>query len=76
MTATFQNSATVLSIGIFFTLIILGAGSHAAVRTQLWTDRPGRAPASAARLTGLPSVSVLFAALLGYNPSALCSAGL
>ncbi|HYV77178.1 MAG TPA: MFS transporter [Streptosporangiaceae bacterium] len=43
MTATFQNSATVLSIGIFFTLIILGLAARLADRAQPWADRPGRA---------------------------------
>ena len=32
MNQTFQNSAQVLSIGIFFTLMILGPGRDAAAR--------------------------------------------
>ena len=43
MSATFQNSAMVLSIGIFFTLIILGLASLAARRAQPRPDGPGRA---------------------------------
>ena len=68
MTATFQNSATVLSIGIFFTLIILGLAARLPTALSHGLTAQGVPPASAARLTGLPPASVLFAALLGYNP--------
>ena len=43
MSATFQNSAMVLSIGIFFTLIILGLASSLPRRAQPRPDGPGRA---------------------------------
>ena len=68
MTATFQNSATVLSIGIFFTLIILGVAATLPTALSHGLTAQGVSPASAARLAGLPPASVLFAALLGYNP--------
>jgi MFS family permease len=68
MTATFQNSATVLSIGIFFSLIILGLASTLPSTLSHGLTAQGVPPASAARVAGLPAVSVLFAALLGYNP--------
>ena len=68
MTATFQNSATVLSIGIFFTLIILGVAATLPTALSHGLTAQGVPPASAARLAGLPPASVLFAALLGYNP--------
>jgi MFS family permease len=68
MTATFQNSATVLSIGIFFTLIILGLAATLASALSHGLTAQGVPPASAARVASLPPVSVLFAALLGYNP--------
>jgi hypothetical protein len=68
MTATFQNSATVLSIGIFFTLIILGLSGTLASVLSHGLIAQGVPPASAARVASLPPVSVLFAALLGYNP--------
>ncbi len=68
MSATFQNSAMVLSIGIFFSLIILGlAGSLPQALTHGLVAQ-GVPRADAARVAGLPPVSVLFAALLGYNP--------
>jgi hypothetical protein len=68
MTATFQNSATVLSIGIFFTLIILGLAATLSSALSHGLTAQGLPPASAARIATLPPVSVLFAALLGYNP--------
>ncbi len=44
MSATFQNSATVLSIGVFFTLIILGlASSSCLLRLTTGLDRAGPA---------------------------------
>ncbi|MDA8315572.1 MAG: MFS transporter [Actinomycetota bacterium] len=68
MTSTFQNSAQVLSVGVFFTLIIIGLSStlpstlfHGLVAHGV----PERAASAAARL---PPVSTLFAAFLGYNP--------
>jgi MFS family permease len=68
MTATFQNSATVLSIGIFFSLIILGLASTLPSSLSHGLMAQGVPRASAARVAALPAVSVLFAALLGYNP--------
>jgi MFS family permease len=68
MNQTFQNSAQVLSIGIFFTLMIVGlAGSlHQTLATGLASH--GVPPHTAASVADLPPVSVLFAAFLGYNP--------
>ena len=68
MNSTFQNSAQVLSIGIFFTLMIVGLSSSlpAALEHGLLTHG---VPASAAHAVAkLPPVSVLFAAFLGYSP--------
>jgi MFS family permease len=68
MAATFQNSATVLSIGIFFTLIILGLASTLPAALTHGLVAQGVPQADAARVAALPPVSILFAALLGYNP--------
>ncbi|HUY49983.1 MAG TPA: MFS transporter [Streptosporangiaceae bacterium] len=68
MSATFQNSAMVLSIGIFFTLIILGLASSLPAALNHGLVAQGVPHADAARVAALPPVSVLFAALLGYNP--------
>lgn len=68
MSATFQNSAMVLSIGVFFSLMITGlAGALPQTLTAGLTSH-GVSAADAGRLAGLPPVSVLFASLLGCNP--------
>src|SRR5215469_11778457 len=68
MSATFQNSAMVLSIGIFFTLIILGLASSLPPALSHGLIAQGVPRADAARIAALPPVSIMFAALLGYNP--------
>ena len=68
MSATFQNSAMVLSIGIFFTLIILGLASSLPSTLSHGLLAQGVPSADAARLAALPPVAIMFAALLGYNP--------
>jgi hypothetical protein len=68
MAATFQNSAQVLSIGIFFTLIIIGlsAALPHSLRTGLVAQ--GVPSAYASKVAHLPAVDSLFAAFLGFNP--------
>ncbi len=68
MSATFQNSAMVLSIGIFFTLIILGLASSLPATLTHGLVAQGLPRADAVRIGALPPVSIMFAALLGYNP--------
>jgi MFS family permease len=68
MSSTFQNSATVLSIGIFFTLIILGLASTLPHALSTGLMAQGVPAADANRLAALPPVSIMFASLLGYNP--------
>jgi MFS family permease len=68
MSATFQNSAMVLSIGIFFTLIILGLASSLRGTLTHGLVAQGVPQVDAARVAALPPVSIMFAALLGYNP--------
>ena len=68
MSATFQNSSMVLSIGIFFTLIILGLAATLPSALLHGLTAQGVPAADAARVAALPPVSVLFASLLGYNP--------
>ena len=68
MNATFQNSAQVLSIGIFFTLIIVGLTSTLSTRLLSGLTKYGVPLKTAAGIAHLPPVSVLFAAFLGYNP--------
>jgi MFS family permease len=68
MSATFQNSSMVLSIGIFFSLIILGLSSTLAGHLFTGLTAQGVPAADATRLSHLPPTAVMFAALLGYNP--------
>jgi len=68
MSATFQNSAMVLSIGIFFSLIILGLSSSLPGHLFTGLTTHGVSVADANRLAHLPPTAVMFAALLGYNP--------
>jgi len=68
MATTFQNSSMVLSIGIFFTLIILGLAATLPAALLHGLTAQGVPAADAAKVAALPPVSVLFASLLGYNP--------
>jgi MFS family permease len=68
MASTFQNSSMVLSIGIFFTLIISGLATTLPGALMHGLTAQGVPTADAARVAALPPVSVLFASLLGYNP--------
>ena len=68
MTATFQNSAQVLSIGIFFTLIITGLAAQLPGALYHGLTAQGIPAAAAARISHLPPTGALFAAFLGYNP--------
>lgn len=68
MRATSMNAGFVLSIGIFFSLMIVGlaAGLPSALDHGLVTQ--GVPAATAHRVAGLPAVATLFAAFLGVNP--------
>jgi MFS family permease len=68
MLNTFQNSAQVLSIGVFFTLIILGLAGTLPHALYTGLTAQGVAPAAARTAAALPPVASLFAAFLGYNP--------
>ena len=68
MNQTFQNSAQVLSIGIFFTLMILGLAASLPTTIHDGLVTHGVAAATAGHVAQLPPVSILFAAFLGYNP--------
>jgi hypothetical protein len=68
MNTTFQNSAQVLSIGIFFSLMIVGLSSSLPQSLYQGLVEHGVSSAAATRVSQLPPVSTLFAAFLGYNP--------
>jgi hypothetical protein len=68
MLATFMNSASVLSIGVFFTLMIIGLSSALPQTLQSGLLAHGVPATDAARISHLPPVATLFASFLGYNP--------
>jgi MFS family permease len=70
MNTTFMNSGQVLSIGIFFTLMIIGLSGSLPASLYHGLVSHGVPSASATRISTLSPVSTLFASLLGYNPVA------
>jgi MFS family permease len=68
MAGTFNASAQVLSIGIFFSLMILGLASTLPSALYHGLTAQGISPAVATKVSHLPPVGSLFAAFLGYNP--------
>jgi MFS family permease len=68
MNQTFQNSAQVLSIGIFFTLMVIGLAATLPATLTAGLEAHGVGAGTAAHVAHLPPVSILFAAFLGYNP--------
>jgi MFS family permease len=68
MLATFMNTASVLSIGVFFTLMIVGLASGLPHALQSGLVAHGVPAADASRISHLPPVATLFASFLGYNP--------
>ncbi len=68
MNQTFQNSAQVLSIGIFFSLMIIGLSAVLPNSLYHGLVQQGVSPQDASKVAHLPPVATLFAAFLGYNP--------
>ena len=68
MIATFQNSASVLSIGIFFSLMVTGLASKLPSTMFSGLTAQGVPAANATAISHLPPIGVLFSAFLGYNP--------
>ncbi len=68
MLATFSSSASVLSIGVFFSLMIVGLSSSLSGAMRSGLVAHGVPAAAALRVAHLPPVSTLFASFLGYNP--------
>ena len=66
--ATFQNTAFVLSIGIFFSLMVAGLSSTLPGALSGGLTAQGIPAAAAHQISHLPPIGVLFAAFLGYNP--------
>jgi MFS family permease len=70
MNQTFQNSAQVVSIGIFFTLMIVGLSGTLPGAISSGLEAHGIPHSIAQHAAHLPPVSILFAAFLGFNPVA------
>jgi MFS family permease len=68
MAGTFNASAQVLSIGIFFSLMILGLAATLPSSLYHGLIAQGVSPSVATKVSHLPPVGSLFAAFLGYNP--------
>ncbi|HEY5017656.1 MAG TPA: MFS transporter [Streptosporangiaceae bacterium] len=68
MLATFQNSGFVLSIGIFFSLMIAGLAATLPASLLRGLTAQGVPAPIAHQVAQLPPVGSLFAAFLGYNP--------
>jgi MFS family permease len=68
MRATFQNSGTALSIGVFFSLMIAGLASSLPKTLSNGLQAQGVPHSVAHHVAALPPVSSLFATVLGVNP--------
>ncbi len=68
MLNTFQNSATVLSMGLFFTIVTLGLAARLPAHLYKGLVAAGISPAAAHQVASEPPIGSLFSAFLGYNP--------
>lgn len=68
--ATFFNAGSSLSIGIFFSLMIVGLANSLPGAMSSGLQAQGVSSAVAHDVANLPPVGSLFAAFLGYNPIA------
>jgi MFS family permease len=68
MRATFQNSGMVLSIGVFFSLMVAGLANSLPGSLSAGLTGQGVPAATANQIAQLPPVGTLFAAFLGFNP--------
>ncbi|HEV7725343.1 MAG TPA: MFS transporter [Modestobacter sp.] len=68
MRGTFFNSGTSLSIGVFFSLMIVGLAGTLPSALSSGLQAQGVDAGVAGQVAGLPPVSSLFAAFLGFNP--------
>lgn len=68
MLNTFQNSAQVLSMGLFFTVVTLGLAANLPGQLFAGLTAAGVAPAAAHLVANEPPIGSLFSAFLGYNP--------
>ncbi|HEX3955031.1 MAG TPA: MFS transporter [Trebonia sp.] len=68
MMNTFQNSAQVLSMGLFFTIVTLGLASRLPSHLYKGLVAAGVDPNAAHLVASEPPIGSLFSAFLGFNP--------
>ncbi len=68
MRATFQNTATTLSITLIFTIVIIGLSSSMPATLYNGLTQAGVPANAAQQVASLPPTAALFATFLGYNP--------
>ena len=68
MRATFQNSATLVSIGLFFSIVTLGLAAALPSTLSTGLIANGVPQQAAITIAHLPPTAALFGAFLGYNP--------
>jgi MFS family permease len=68
MLNTFQNSAQVLSMGLFFTIVTLGLAADLPSHLYQGLTSAGVAAGPARLVANEPPIGSLFSAFLGYNP--------
>lgn len=70
MRVTFGNAGLPLSMGLFFTLMVIGLNAKVPAAMSKALIAHGVPSATALRLSHLPPLGYLFASFLGYNPLA------
>ncbi|HLY31727.1 MAG TPA: MFS transporter [Ktedonobacterales bacterium] len=68
MRSTFQNGASLVSIGVFFSIVTAGLANALPGSLSSGLTQAGLPSALADKIAGLPPTAALFAAFLGYNP--------
>ncbi|MCF8565445.1 MFS transporter [Alicyclobacillus tolerans] len=68
MRATFMNAGQMLSMGMFFSIMIAGLARKLPGAMMTGLTQHGVPVPDAVRISHLPPMASLFAALLGYNP--------
>lgn len=68
MRATFMNAGMMMSIGIFFSIVITGLAATLPQEMTKGLAKTGLSSQIVHQISSLPPIASLFAALLGYNP--------
>jgi hypothetical protein len=68
MLNTFQNSAQVLSMGLFFTIVTLGLAAELPAHLYHGLTAAGVASGPTREVANEPPIGSLFSAFLGFNP--------